>query len=78
MFYLCNIVNEIDIIMNNVTVEIKTKPANKKRFLESKKYVKVQQLSKDADKKNYSLKEVFERGEKFLNDFYGTDLKLKY
>ena len=65
--------------MNNVTAEIITRPTNRNfRFLENKKCVKVQCPSDETvNKKAYSLKEVFERGEKFLNDFYGTDLKLK-
>ena len=28
--------------------------------------------------KTYTLREVFERGEKYLNDYYGTNLKLNY
>lgn len=64
----------------NVTAEIATKSTNRNlRFLKSRESVREQYPStKGADKKTYSLKEVFERGETFLNDFYGTDLKLKY
>ena len=69
IIYLCDIVNEMDVIMNNATTEIEIRPTNKNvRFLENKV----------SNEKKYSLKEVFERGEKFLNDFYGTNLQLKY
>ena len=49
------------------------------REMEGKDYINIKYPSiQKVDEKKYTLQEVFERGEKFLNEYYGSDLKLEY
>jgi len=68
--------------MSTVTAEIDvTRPVGRKlvRELEEKNYVHINYpFIGNTKGKTYSLQEIFKRGEDFLNNYYGTDIKLKY
>jgi hypothetical protein len=68
--------------MQAVTAHIDiTRPAGRKlvRELESKRCVIIQYPQEQrVNEKKYTLREVFEKGERMLNEHFDTDLKLTY
>ncbi|GHS97622.1 hypothetical protein FACS189421_04760 [Bacteroidia bacterium] len=65
--------------MNTVTAKIDiSRPSGRRivRELEKKRTVKIEYPFVGKSEKTYSLDEVFDMGEKIINNYFGTELKI--